>query len=157
MTANVNFARRDVVVAGFLLSLSCMVPPMIWHGQAVAAICFSVALFFAEFTVGPMWAIPMEIAPQCSGSASGLMNAGSALAAILSPLVFGYLVDKTGNWDLPFFGSIGLLLIGAIVAALWMKPGNSLKTLSFATETALRIESGANPSNGNLEVNAIES
>jgi nitrate/nitrite transporter NarK len=106
-TANINIARRDVVVAGFLLSLTCMVLPMVWRGQTTAAFCFSAALFFAEFTVGPMWAIPMDIAPQCSGSASGLMNVGSALAAILSPLAFGYLVDGTGNWDLPFFGSIG--------------------------------------------------
>ena len=59
---------------------------------------FDVAFFFAEFTVGPMWAIPMDIAPKFSGSASGLMNTGSALAAILSPLIFGFIIDKTGNW-----------------------------------------------------------
>jgi MFS family permease len=59
------------------------------------------------------------------GSASGLMNTGSALAAILSPLVFGFVIDKTGNWELPFLGSIGLLLFGAILA-FWMKPEEGL-------------------------------
>jgi MFS family permease len=72
-----------------------------------------------------MWAIPMDIAPKFSGSASGLMNTGSALAAILSPLVFGYVIDKTGNWELPFIGSIGLLFIGSILA-FWMKPDREL-------------------------------
>jgi len=67
----------------------------------------------------------MDIAPRFSGSASGLMNTGSALAAIVSPLVFGYVIDKTGDWTLPFLGSIGLLLIGAMLA-FWMKPDEEL-------------------------------
>ena len=65
------------------------------------------AFFFAEITIGPMWAIPMDIAPTHSGTASGLMNSGSALAAILSPLVFGYIIDATGNWSLPFWARWG--------------------------------------------------
>jgi cyanate permease len=63
-----------------------------------------------------MWAIPMDIAPKFSGS---------ALAAIISPLIAGYVIDKTGNWELPFIGSIGLLLIGSIMA-FWMKPNEGL-------------------------------
>jgi hypothetical protein len=30
------------------------------------------------------------------------------------------IIDRTGNWELPFVGSMALLLFGAIVA-LWMK------------------------------------
>ena len=29
---------------------------------------------------------------------------------------FGYIVDWTGNWQLPFIGSLGLLLLGASMA-----------------------------------------
>jgi len=46
------------------------------------------------------------------------MNTGSALAAILSPVAFGYVADLTGDWHLPFIGSLGLLLIGAMLAPL---------------------------------------
>jgi MFS family permease len=72
-----------------------------------------------------MWAIPMDIAPRFAGSASGLMNTGTAFGAIVSPLVFGFVIDKTGNWELPFIGSIVLLLVGAILA-FWMKPDEAL-------------------------------
>jgi hypothetical protein len=41
--------------------------------------------FFNEMTIGPMWAVPMDIAPKHAGTASGIMNTGSALAAIISP------------------------------------------------------------------------
>jgi sugar phosphate permease len=118
-------ARRNLVVVGFLCSLAFMAPIVFTHNLKLAAICLSLAFFFAEFTIGPMWAIPMDIAPKFSGSASGLMNTGSALAAILSPIVFGYVIDKTGNWELPFIGSIGLLFVGSILA-FWMKPEKEL-------------------------------
>jgi MFS family permease len=114
-------ARRNLVVFGFLCSLVSMVPILFLHNLNWAAISLSAAFFFSEFTIGPMWAIPMDIAPRFSGSASGLMNTGSALAAIVSPLIFGYIIDKTGNWTLPFIGNIAFLLLGSVLA-FWMKP-----------------------------------
>jgi MFS family permease len=68
--------------------------------------------------IGPIWSIPMDIAPKYSGTAAGLMNSGSALAAIVSPLVAGYVIDVTGNWYLPFLMSIGFLLLGGFSAFL---------------------------------------
>jgi len=128
-TADLNKARRNLVVVCYLVSLVFMLPILLFHDSTWVAICLSLAFFFSEFTIGAMWAIPMDIAPRFSGSASGIMNTGSALAAIASPLVFGYVIDKTGNWNLPFLGSITLLLLGSI-AAFWMKPGEPLLTRS---------------------------
>lgn len=65
-----------------------------------------------------MWSIPMDIAPKYSGTASGLMNTGSAFAAIVSPLVAGFVIDATGNWYLPFLMSMALLLLGGASAFL---------------------------------------
>jgi cyanate permease len=42
-------------------------------------------------------------------------------------VVFGFVIDKTGNWTLPFLGSISILLVGAIVA-FWMKPEKGFGT-----------------------------
>src|SRR6266481_6347832 len=124
-TGDPNKARRNLVVGCFICSLLSMIPVLFIHDVNWAAIFLSLGFFWSEFTVGAMWAIPMDIAPRFSGSASGLMNSGSALAAILSPLIFGYVIDRTGNWELPFLGSIGLLVLGSI-AAFWMKPGEKL-------------------------------
>lgn len=115
-TGSRDKARRNLVVLGFLCSLASMVPMLVVHNLAVAAICLSTAFFFSEFTIGPMWAIPMDISPRFAGTASGLMNTGSALAAIVSPVIAGYMIDLTGIWELPFVGSIVLLLLGAGLA-----------------------------------------
>ena len=117
-------ARSYMVTLFFLCALLCLVPLRMTNNVNIVAVALAGAFFFAEMTIGPMWSIPMDIAPRYSGSASGIMNTGSALAAIISPLIAGYIIDKTGNWNTPFYGSMALLFIGAIVA-FWMKPNEA--------------------------------
>jgi MFS family permease len=114
-------ARSYMVVVCNLGALGALLPILFVHNATMAAICLSLGFFFAELTIGPMWAIPMDIAPKYSGTASGFMNMGSALAAILSPVVGGWIIDVTGNWDWPFIGSMGLMVVGAAFA-FTMKP-----------------------------------
>jgi len=69
---------------------------------------------------GP-WAWPLIISeqvPQMPSRQSWSKQIGSALAAIVSPLVAGYVIDVTGNWYLPFLMSMGLLLLGGFCAFL---------------------------------------
>ncbi len=120
-TGNLTQSRSVMVVVCNLASLASLLPILFVHDIAVAAICLSLGFFFAEMTIGPMWAIPMDIAPKYSGTASGIMNSGSALAAIISPVVGGWIIDTTGNWDWPFIGSMILMLVGALLA-FTMKP-----------------------------------
>ena len=132
-TGSLTRARRDLVIFGMAGSLVCSAPILFITDPIWAAVALGGAFFFAELTIGPMWAIPMDIAPHHSGTASGLMNSGSALAAILSPLVFGIIIDRTGDWALPFWGTMGLLVVG-IVAAFWMRPDRT-----FAAEPAATL------------------
>jgi len=115
-TGDLLKARRNVIVGGFLGSFVCLLPVFFTHDLTMIVLSLAAAFFFAEIVIGPMWSIPMDIAGRFSGTASGLMNTGSALAAILSPLAFGYVADLTGDWHLPFLGSLGLLLLGAALA-----------------------------------------
>jgi sugar phosphate permease len=115
-TKNLNVARRNLVAVMMVLCCVSMVPILFTNNLVIVVLALSAGFFCAEFTIGPMWAIPMDIAPKFSGTASGMMNTGSALAAIVSPLVFGYIVDRTGNWIWPFMGSMALMLVGATFA-----------------------------------------
>jgi MFS family permease len=112
----VRKARCHFVLLGFSASFLCVLPIFLTHDLTVVVLSLGAAFFCAELVIGPMWAIPMDIAPKYSGTASGFMNTGSAIAAVLSPLTFGYLIDVTGNWNLPFIGSMGLLLVGALLS-----------------------------------------
>ncbi len=120
-TGSLTKARSLMVVVCNLATLGSLLPILFFHDSTVAVVCLSAGFFFAELTIGPMWAIPMDIAPRYSGTASGIMNSGSALAAIISPVVGGWIIDTTGNWDWPFIGSMALMLVGALLAFA-MKP-----------------------------------
>ena len=127
-TNNLALARSRVVCVFMGLSLLSLIPVLLVHSLVLIAVFLSLAFFFLEITIGPMWAIPIDIAPEHSGTASGLMNTGSALAAILSPLAFGWVIDLTGNWTLPFIGSIALLGAGAVLS-FFMHPERPLDAL----------------------------
>jgi MFS family permease len=101
-----------------MMTLCCisLVPVLFTTDIKIVTVALSAGFFFAEFTIGPMWAIPMDIAPKYSGTASGMMSTGSALATIVSPVVFGFIVDKTGQWTWPFMGTMALMLAGAVLA-----------------------------------------
>jgi cyanate permease len=76
----------------------------------------TLAFFFAELIVAPIWSVPMDMAPNHAATASGMMNFGFAVAGLVSPSSFGYLIDRTGSWTVPFTGSAVLLLVGAALA-----------------------------------------
>jgi len=111
-TGNLNRARSLMVAVCMAMTCLALIPLMFSHDLYVSLACLSAGFFFAELTIGPIWAVPMDIAPEFSGTASGIMNTGSALAAIISPVVSGLVIDLTGNWELPFLGSMVLMLIG---------------------------------------------
>ena len=112
-TGSVVIARRRVLIIGFLGAFVFLLPVMLIHDLTVATIGLSLAFFFSELIVAPIWAIPMDIAPRYAGTASGMMNFGFGVAGLISPALFGYLVDRTGSWVFPFVASVVLLLIGA--------------------------------------------
>ncbi|MCU1584449.1 MAG: transporter [Microbacteriaceae bacterium] len=119
-TGNLRFARRTVLLIGLIGSLVCLTPLLFVHDLTIATIALSLSFFFLELCNATLWAIPMDVAPEWSGTASGMMNTGFGLAGIASPALFGFLVDRTG-WQWPFAASVILLAAAAIVAAV-MKP-----------------------------------
>jgi MFS family permease len=125
-TGNLRHARSLMVAVCMGATCLSLLPLMFSRDPMVSLLCLSAGFFFAEMTIGPMWAVPMDIAPHASGTASGIMNSGSALAAIVSPVVGGYLIDRTGDWQLPFLGSIVLMLVG-MALTFFMRPDRRLE------------------------------
>jgi MFS family permease len=135
-TGSVRLARNAMVATCMLLTLLSLAPIMLISHLpvALAAVCLSAGFFFNEMTIGPMWSVPMDIAPRHSGIASGVMNMGSALAAIISPVIGGWLIDSTGNWNLPFIVSMALMTLG-IVLSFVMQPNRTLELESDEATT----------------------
>jgi MFS family permease len=65
-----------------------------------------------------MYAVPMDISREFAGLGSAYIIMGVAIAGIISPVVFGWLIDVSGNWNLPFATGIAILLLGAAVVGM---------------------------------------
>ncbi|WP_077033715.1 MFS transporter [Pelomonas sp. KK5] len=120
-TGSLQKARSWMVAVCMALTLLSLIPLMLTHNLYVSMASLAAGFFFAEMTIGPMWAIPMDIAPEHSGTASGMMNTGSAFAAIVSPVISGWLIDRFGSWELPFVGSMLLMAVG-VALSFRMRP-----------------------------------
>ena len=63
-------------------------------------------------------AMARYIGGEYAGAVVGAWNTASQAGAFTASLVFGFLVDRFGNYDLPFY-PMGILLILATI--LWLK------------------------------------
>lgn len=125
-TGKLNAARRNVVILAFAGSAAFMSCVLFVHDQTWVTVCLAVALFFLELSAGPVFATPMDVAPNYAGVATGFVSTAAGLASVISPVVFGYIVDRTGSYVLPFVVSIAILLLG-IVVSFWMRPDKPLQ------------------------------
>ena len=114
-------ARRDVIVAGMAGSMVFLIAVLAFHDLAIVSLAMTLAFFSMELVIAPLWAVPMDIAPQYAGTAGGFMNFGSAVAGIVSPWAFGKIADMTGSWHLPFAIS-ALLMLGGTISAFAIRP-----------------------------------
>jgi sugar phosphate permease len=118
---NARAARRTLLLIGFIGAGVCLVPLVFTPPLTLAVVALALSFFFLELTNAQLWAIPMDVAPMWSGTASGMMNTGFGVAGIISPIVVGALVDWTGGFAWPFGLSIGILVAATVLAGL-MRP-----------------------------------
>jgi sugar phosphate permease len=124
-TNNLKFSRRSVAITGMLGCGASMLVAALVQKPNTAVYCLTSAMFFLEMTIGPAWAVPMDIGGEFSGTVSGMMNMGGQIVGALSPTVFGILVSN-GSWVAPFVVSAGLLFVGAAIWAFWIDPEQSV-------------------------------
>ena len=67
----------------------------------------------------------MDVAPEFAGVATGFVSTAAGLAAVISPFTFGYIIDATGSYTLPFLTSIAVMVMG-IVMSFWMRPDKTV-------------------------------
>jgi sugar phosphate permease len=130
-TGSLKIARRAVLVVGLLGSFAFILPTLFIHELALTTVCLGIAFFLLELTNPVIWSIPMDIAPNHAGTAGGLMNTGFGIAGIISPIIFGHLIDVTGSFVASFSLSAALLVVGGL-AALWIDPTNRLPDVSVS-------------------------
>jgi sugar phosphate permease len=109
-----GLARRLMGVVGFGGAGACLL--LATHLReprlAVAAIAF--ASFWNDLTIPGAWAACMDVGGPCVGTLSGMMNMVGNVGGFLSPIVLGYILQRTGDWNLNFYVTAGVYAFGAL-------------------------------------------
>jgi MFS family permease len=125
-TGRPRLARCSVVAVSLVGAALCLIPCLLIHELSTVVALLAASMFFLELTIAPMYAVPMDISREYAGLGSAYIIMGVAIAGIISPVVFGWLIDLTGNWNVPFATGIVILLIGAAVVG-GLRPDVPLK------------------------------
>jgi ACS family D-galactonate transporter-like MFS transporter len=118
-TGNANVGRKLPIIAGLLLASTIVGANYVNSNTAVVAI-MSVA-FFGQGLVNLGWTLITDVAPkQLIGLTGGLFNLCANLAGIVTPIVVGVIVDRTGSFvgALAFISALALLGVVAYVFIL---------------------------------------
>ena len=120
-TGNAIRSRKTFLLIGFIGSAICLLPILFGPPLPLAVGSLALSFFFLELTNAQLWAIPMDVAPTWSGTASGMMNSGFAASGVVSAVIGGALIDWTAGYGWTFGVSVAILL-GATVLAARLNP-----------------------------------
>ena len=81
-------------------------------------VLFTVGLAFVAAVVGSAWALAADIAPSSMvASVSAIQNFGGYFGGAFSPVVAGFIVDRTGSYALAFIS--GGVIAGCAALFYW--------------------------------------
>jgi len=114
-TGSIHRARRDVILASFVAALLCIVPLLVTTDLTIDTIALALGYLFIELADSSIWMLGMDAAPEHCATSTAAVNTGFATAGAVSPLVVGWLLDATGNWEDVFLLTMVVLAIGLFV------------------------------------------
>lgn len=114
-TGRKRLARNLFIAISFCMGGTFLLGTLFTSDLTTISILLCLSFFSMELICGTIWAVPMDISRNYAGVAGGMMNFGFGLAGIISPIVFGMVVDITGSWVVPFSISVSICGVGAIL------------------------------------------
>lgn len=114
-TGRANFSRRIVGMSGLIAAACFMIPGAMTDSPSLAIFFLAASLFGLEMAVGVYWAVCLDIGDEYAGTVSSMMNCFGNIGSILSPFVFGVIVQATGSWTYPFLVASAILVAGALI------------------------------------------
>lgn len=106
--------RRIFGVVGMAGAGACLFAATVLKQPLLAVAAIALASLGNDITLPGAWTSCMDIGGRYVGTLSGLMNMVGNLGGFFSPIVLGYVVGRTGDWNLTFYLTAGLYLMGAV-------------------------------------------
>jgi len=128
-TGSVRRGRRLVACIGFGAASALLLLSFYLRNPFWAMVAMGFASFANDFVMPVSWAAAMDVGGRYTGTLAGVMNMASAVGGSLAPILTGYLLARPGGWEMNFWISSGVYLLG-LCCWLFMDPVTPVSTPS---------------------------
>ena len=121
-----RWGRCGIGVVSLTIAGLCAIAVMFTVQPMLALVLLSIVYAGITFQQPIMFAVCLDVGGEYAGAIVGAMNTAAQIGSFLSSLLFGYIVERYGSYDLPFIPMAALLLLGGM---LWTRidPRESLR------------------------------
>jgi len=118
--SDVSRKRKPVLIAVLLGNSIFMLLTATASNVKIAILFMTVTGFFLPAIQGPFWSLVMDTLPATVlGYSSGFINTGGQIAGVISPIIIGALIQRTGHYSAGFlFMAVSAALSAFLVLAL---------------------------------------
>lgn len=111
-----KLGRRIVGVAGLGLSSICFLGAGVTTDNQLAGYLLALCVFLKDLTLPVAFAVCIDIGKRNAGTVTGAMNFAGQMGGFFITIIFGTIVQQTGNFNYPLFLIAGCLIVAS---ALW--------------------------------------
>ncbi len=105
--------RRLLGSASLATAAVLLIATAVTQEKTVAAVLLALGFGVMDLMLPSAWAICLDVGSQHAGAITGAMNTAGQLGGFACTVVFGYLVGRTGNYELPLFVIAAMLAVSA--------------------------------------------
>ena len=109
--------RKAIGSVSLAISAVCMFLAAFIPGKMAVFIFLSLCFGIFDLMLPSAWALCIDLGKQHAGTLSGAMNTAGNLGGFCCGILFGQLVQSSGNYNLPLYMIAGMLLISAVLFA----------------------------------------
>jgi len=133
-----KWGRRAIGLAGLGCAMLSTVAVLVTEQRFLALIFLSLIYGGITFQQPIVFAVCLDIGGKYAGAVTGAMNTAAQIGSVISSVMFGYLVNRYGNYNAPFIPMAILLFLGVL---LWFKIDATKRLISESYAPALHSSS----------------
>ena len=112
-----RWARRVPAMGGLLASSALLAAAALLEDPMLGVAALALSFGASDLILSVCWATCVDVGAEHAGTVSGMMNSLGQIGGVAAPMVFGYLVETHGSWELPLLIAAGCYVVSA---AMWM-------------------------------------
>jgi len=111
-----------IILISFIILLVCFLVISQVKDSGAALLVYCLTIFFSSVTFGPIFFLSSAVTGlELAATGFGIVNFIANVGSLLLPIAFGFFIDASGSYALPFFFMAGMACLGIFVTFLLRK------------------------------------